>query len=136
MRVDTLRPAAIRRFGLRKKERGATAVLVALMMVALLGMAAVSVDFAVTSGEKASVQNAADQAVLALATDCSLKKPTCLPSTATFYGQQNAGADPGRCLSAAEGQEDSSQDRQTRPYCRSWSRHGSRLCVTRPANSL
>ncbi|GAA3544465.1 hypothetical protein AFL01nite_16680 [Aeromicrobium flavum] len=80
-----------RRFGLRKKERGATIVLVTLSMVALLGMAAVSIDFAVASSEKAEVQNAADQAVLALATDCSLKKPTCLPSTATFYGQQNAG---------------------------------------------
>ncbi|WP_286931490.1 MULTISPECIES: TadE/TadG family type IV pilus assembly protein [Aeromicrobium] len=80
-----------RRFGLRKKEKGATIVLVTLSMVALLGMAAVSVDFAVASSEKATVQGAADQAVLALATDCSLKKSTCLPSTATWYAQQNAG---------------------------------------------
>jgi Flp pilus assembly protein TadG len=92
MRLDTSPPTATHRFGLRKTERGATVVLVALIMVALLGMAAVSVDFAVASGEKATVQNAADQAVLALASDCSLKKPTCLTSTATFYGQQNAGA--------------------------------------------
>ncbi|MCL3838781.1 pilus assembly protein TadG-related protein [Aeromicrobium sp. zg-Y1362] len=61
-------------------------------MVALLGMAAVSVDFAVVSSEKTAVQNAADQAVLALATDCSLKKTSCTPGTATFYAQQNAGA--------------------------------------------
>nr|WP_241732855.1 pilus assembly protein TadG-related protein [Aeromicrobium phoceense] len=84
--------SARRRFGLRKKEKGATIVLVTLSMVALLGMAAVSVDFAVASSEKASVQGAADQAVLALANDCSLKKPSCLPSTATWYAQQNAGA--------------------------------------------
>lgn len=60
-------------------------------MVVLLGMAAISVDFAVASGEKNTVQNAADAAALALATDCSLKKSSCLPSTATYYAQQNAG---------------------------------------------
>jgi len=81
-----------RRLALRRNERGATAVLVAVTMVALLGMAALSVDFAVASNEKATVQSAADQAALALATDCSLKKTTCQPSTATYYAQQNAGA--------------------------------------------
>lgn len=80
------------RFGLRRKERGATIVLVSLSMVALLGMAAISVDFAVASGEKNSVQSAADAAALAVAADCSLNKPTCNSSTATWYARQNAGA--------------------------------------------
>ncbi|MTB88882.1 TadE/TadG family type IV pilus assembly protein [Aeromicrobium senzhongii] len=91
MQLTTIRRGERRRFGLRRRERGATIVLVSLSMVVLLGMAAVSIDFAVASDEKATVQNAADQAVLALATDCSLKKSTCLPSTATYYAQQNAG---------------------------------------------
>lgn len=92
MQLNRIRRAPSGRFRLTKNERGATAVLVALTMVALLGMAAVSVDFAVASSEKATVQSAADQAVLALATDCSLKKTTCAPSTASYYAQQNAGA--------------------------------------------
>lgn len=93
MRLTTRRVPRSRRFGLRKKEKGATIVLVTLSMVALLGMAAVSIDFAVASSEKAAVQNAADQAALALATDCSLKKTAnCTTGTATWYAQQNAGA--------------------------------------------
>jgi len=86
------RPRVGRRTRRRSAERGATVVLVTISMVALLGMAAVSIDYAVASDQKATVQNGADQAALALGTDCALKKASCVPSTATYYAQQNAGA--------------------------------------------
>jgi len=92
MQLKSRRPRPERRLGLRRRERGATVVLVAVSMVALLGMAAVSVDFAVASDQKASVQNAADTAALALGNECSLKKSGCSTSTSTWYAQQNAGA--------------------------------------------
>lgn len=87
----TIRSRA-KRFGLRRKERGATVVLVSLSMVVLLGMAAISVDFAVASDQRNTVQNAADAAALAVANDCALKKTGCATSTAQYYAQQTAGA--------------------------------------------
>ncbi|MBC9226355.1 hypothetical protein IBG24_08510 [Aeromicrobium sp. zg-636] len=82
-----------RRFGLKRKERGATIVLVTLSMVALLGMAAVSIDFAVASEQKSSVQNAADAAALAVAADCAQNKAKCGPGhDADWYAKQAAGA--------------------------------------------
>lgn len=90
MHVSTRRRGP-RRLGLSRRERGATIVLVTLSMVVLLGMAAVSIDFAVASEQRSTVQNAADSAALAVASDCALKKSTCSTSTAQFYAQQAAG---------------------------------------------
>lgn len=81
-----------KRLALRSKERGATIILVSLSMAALLGMAAVSVDYAVASEEKNNAQDAADAAALALGTECALKKAGCAASTAEWYARQNAGA--------------------------------------------
>jgi hypothetical protein len=51
-------------------ERGATAVIVALLMVALLGFAAISIDVGKLYWERAQLQNAADAGALALAGIC------------------------------------------------------------------
>lgn len=67
----------------RKSERGATIVLVTILMVALLGMAAISVDFAIASADKSQAQNAADAAALSIARECAMKTTNCTPSGAT-----------------------------------------------------
>jgi Flp pilus assembly protein TadG len=52
-------------------ERGATAVIVAFSMVALLGFAALAVDVGAMYAEKAQLQNGADATALAIANDCA-----------------------------------------------------------------
>src|SRR5690606_36579026 len=70
-----------------------TIVLVSLSMVVLVGMAAISVDYAVASSEKATVQNAADAAAIAVATDCALKRTAnCNTGSADWMAKQNAGS--------------------------------------------
>lgn len=52
-------------------ERGAVAVIVAILMMALLGFAAISVDVANMASDKQQLQNGADAAALALAQSCA-----------------------------------------------------------------
>ncbi len=52
-------------------ERGATAVVFALLLVPVLGFAAVAVDIGALYAEKARLQVAADAAAIAVAQDCS-----------------------------------------------------------------
>lgn len=52
-------------------ERGATAVIVAFSMVALLGFSALAVDVGAMYAEKAQLQNGADATALAIANDCA-----------------------------------------------------------------
>ncbi|MEJ1113109.1 Tad domain-containing protein [Paenarthrobacter sp. CCNWLY172] len=62
-------------------ERGATTVVVAGLMVVLLGFAALAVDVGAMYAEKAQLQNGADAAALAIATDCA--NGNCGNSSAT-----------------------------------------------------
>ena len=64
-----------------EKERGATAVMVAVMMVMLLSFGAIAVDVGAMYAEKAVTQNGADAAALAVAQKCS--KNTSDPACAT-----------------------------------------------------
>ncbi|TFV66047.1 UNVERIFIED_ORG: hypothetical protein E4P37_07670 [Bacillus sp. AZ43] len=52
-------------------ERGATAVVFALLLVPMLGFAAIAVDVGALYAEKARLQVAADAAAIAVAQDCS-----------------------------------------------------------------
>lgn len=54
-----------------ENERGAVAVFVALLMVALLGVAAVSIDVGALWAERRQLQNGADAGALAIAQDCA-----------------------------------------------------------------
>ncbi|WEV76985.1 Tad domain-containing protein [Janibacter cremeus] len=54
-----------------ERERGAVAVVVALMMVPLIGFAAISIDVAAMYAERQQLQTGADAAVLAIAQDCA-----------------------------------------------------------------
>ncbi len=83
-----LRPR-IRR--MRNNERGATAALVVVIMVALLGMAAVSVDFAVGVQNRQKVQDAADAAALAVGSACAVGPSSqCTGAYARDYATKNA----------------------------------------------
>jgi Flp pilus assembly protein TadG len=54
-----------------REERGATAVMVALLMVPLVGFVGIAVDVGALYAERAQLQNGADAAALAIARDCS-----------------------------------------------------------------
>lgn len=63
-------------------DRGAVAVLVAILMTALLGFAAIGVDVANMASDKQQLQNGADAGALAVAQDCLLDG-TCTLSPCT-----------------------------------------------------
>jgi Flp pilus assembly protein TadG len=52
-------------------EKGAVAIIVAVLMVAVLGCAAIAVDVGAMYAEKAQIQNGADATALAIAGDCA-----------------------------------------------------------------
>ncbi|MGY5884691.1 pilus assembly protein TadG-related protein [Modestobacter lacusdianchii] len=73
-------------------ERGAVAVMVALMLVPLLGFAAIAVDVASLYADREQLRNAADSAALAVATDCARGACANPVATATAALTANAGA--------------------------------------------
>ncbi|MBT2500745.1 pilus assembly protein [Agromyces sp. ISL-38] len=54
-----------------RSERGASAVLVGILLVPLIGGAAITVDVGALYAERAQLQNSADAAALAVAADCA-----------------------------------------------------------------
>jgi Flp pilus assembly protein TadG len=80
-----------------REERGAVAVIVALMMVPLLGCAALAVDIAAVHAEQQQLQNAADAAALAVAADCARADCGSTVATATALVRANGPA-PGGTL--------------------------------------
>ena len=69
-------------------ERGAIFVLVAILIVVLIGFAALAIDISSLYQEKRTLQNGADAAALAVAKDCALT--SCDPSIADTYADLNA----------------------------------------------
>ncbi|WP_153505869.1 pilus assembly protein TadG-related protein [Cumulibacter manganitolerans] len=90
-------------------DRGAVAVLVALLMVPLIGFAAVAIDVAAMWSEKQKLQTGADAAALAIAQDCA--RSACGQpgqtaqnlATANFPGGQALGAVTDPALTATSG---------------------------------
>ncbi|MGQ1839199.1 pilus assembly protein TadG-related protein [Kocuria turfanensis] len=72
------------------EAKGGVSVMVALLLVVLLGAAALAVDAGVMYAERAELQNGADAAALAIAQDCA--DGTCVntASTAEQYANRNA----------------------------------------------
>ena len=66
-----------------KDERGAVAVVVALLMVPLLGFAALSLDVAGVWGGKKQLRTGADAGALAIAQDCNAGRPACGAASGT-----------------------------------------------------
>jgi hypothetical protein len=56
---------------LLRRERGATALMFALLLVPMIGAAAIAVDVGALYAERAQLQNGADAAALAVAADCA-----------------------------------------------------------------
>jgi Flp pilus assembly protein TadG len=80
----------MRRLTLRD-DTGAAMILVAICLVFLLGIAALVIDFGALVQERRVLQNGADAAALAVATDCA--KGACGTSTTTANNYANANSD-------------------------------------------
>ncbi|WP_262105774.1 Tad domain-containing protein [Arthrobacter sp. Marseille-P9274] len=75
-----------------KDEQGATAVLVSILLVVLLGFAALVVDMGRLYSEKAQLQNAADAVALSLAKSCADKPSGVACTTPAAHALALAGA--------------------------------------------
>jgi Flp pilus assembly protein TadG len=64
-------------------ERGAVAVVVALLMVPLIGLAAISLDVAALWAERQRLQVGADAGAMAIADDCVKGRSTCSTPSST-----------------------------------------------------
>lgn len=73
-----------------RDESGAVAVIVALLLVALLGIAALVIDIGALHAEKRDLQNGADAAALAVAGDCARGDCGDFNGTASQYSNANA----------------------------------------------
>ncbi len=60
--------------GRLRRDRGASAVLIVILLVPIFGMAAIGVDVGMLYYERSQLQNAADSAALAVATKCSVNR--------------------------------------------------------------
>lgn len=75
---------------LREGEDGAVAVMVAVLLVVMLGMAALAVDVGHLYQERRELQNGADAAALAIAEDCARSIVTCAIDVVTPIADQYA----------------------------------------------
>lgn len=77
-----------------QEEDGAVAVLVAVLLVVLLGFAAIVIDFGRMYGEKAQLQNGADAAALSLAQECANDDSAepCSPTSSLMQSYADANA--------------------------------------------
>lgn len=71
-------------------DRGAVSVLVALLLVALLGFAALVIDVGALYAERAELQTGSDAAALAIAQDCAEGNCGNPTVTAQYFADQNA----------------------------------------------
>lgn len=71
-------------------DRGAVAVLVAILMVPLLGFVAISVDIAATNVERQQLQYGAEAAALAIAQDCARQDCESPRDTAQSFALANS----------------------------------------------
>lgn len=74
------------------EERGASAVIVGILMIPILGFLAISVDVGALYAEKAQLQNGADAAAIAIARNCAIDGLCNSPTTAVAQAQAFANA--------------------------------------------
>ncbi|WP_430332002.1 pilus assembly protein TadG-related protein [Rhodococcus sp. ACT016] len=85
--------------GAGRDERGVVAVLVAIMMVVLLGCAAISIDIGANYVVKRQLQNGADAAALAVAQESSCNTTTATSTAATLVeANVNTGSGSGSAV--------------------------------------
>lgn len=73
-----------------RDDRGAVAVIVAVLMVPLIGFAAISIDVAAVHAEKQQIQAGADAAALAIAQDCARDSCGSPRETAQSFAELNS----------------------------------------------
>ncbi|SDL51285.1 pilus assembly protein TadG-related protein [Arthrobacter sp. ok362] len=73
------------------RERGATGVLLAVMMLVLIGAGAMAVDVGQIYAERAQLQNAADAGALAVAQQCHRTPATCSQANALLWAKDLSG---------------------------------------------
>ncbi|MHA6694892.1 pilus assembly protein TadG-related protein [Homoserinimonas sp. A520] len=76
-----------------RDERGASAVMMAILIIPLIGFLAIALDVGALYAERAQLQNGADAAALAIAQDCS--DGTCDDPTARAAAFSDANANDG-----------------------------------------
>ena len=77
-----------------KGERGAVAIIVAILATALIGFAAIGVDVANMASDKQQLQNGADAVALAIAQDCSADTTNCTDNNPVLLETTLEGAPP------------------------------------------
>jgi Flp pilus assembly protein TadG len=87
-----------RRFAGVSRDRGAVAVIVALLMVPLLGFAAIAVDVGALRAERQQLQTGADAGALAIAQNCG--RNACGDYSATAQTLAVANANDGKAVTA------------------------------------
>lgn len=93
----------IRRYKRAGHDRGAVAVVVAVLMAfGLLGLGAIAIDTGSWYAEKAQLQNGADGAALAVAQMCAAKTSDCTPAMATSVAQDRANNNSNDGLSSVD----------------------------------
>jgi hypothetical protein len=75
---------------LLRAERGASAVMVGILMIPLLGFLAIAIDVGALYAEKAQLQNGADAAAIAIARNCAIDDLCDSPTTAVAQAQSFA----------------------------------------------
>lgn len=82
----------------RERDRGAIAVITAIVIVALIGLGAVAVDVGQIYAERGQLQNGADSAALGVAQQCYQAPASCTVAQATSWAQPlvNGNANDGK----------------------------------------
>ena len=83
----------IQRFAGSDRERGATAVLVALLLTVMVGFTGLAVDGSATMAKRQELQNGADAAALAAAQECGENGCAGIDAVAGPYGVANVRAE-------------------------------------------
>lgn len=81
----------MQRINRQRRDRGAVAVWVAIMLVPLLAIGALAIDVSSMHADRQRLQSGADAAALAIAQQCATGG-ACTPESATDLAQQLAGA--------------------------------------------
>lgn len=81
--------------GVKRDETGAVAIVLAVIMVALIGATALTLDVGALYAERQQLQNGADAAALAIAEDCAKGACSPLSNTATANTFANSNANDG-----------------------------------------
>ncbi|GAA3639270.1 TadE/TadG family type IV pilus assembly protein [Microlunatus ginsengisoli] len=112
------------------RERGAVAVVVAILMVALLGMAALAVDVGGLWAKRRQLQNGADAGALAIAQACAKGACGSTSATANSYASSNVndGAATGTVLELTAGKVTvRTADTQQHWFARIWGSNDSNV---------